>query len=572
MRWIKGLLAVIGGIVVLVVAAAVAVGVLTRERLPDQVVLVLDLEAPVIEAIPDDVFGRAMVGDRWRLQDLIEALERAAADDRVLGLIARVGDGDHGIAAVQEIRQAVQRFRAAGKPALAFAETMGEAGPGNQGYYLASAFERIYLQESGDVGLVGLSSESPFLRETLARLDLEPRLDARERYKTVINHATETGLTEAHREADQALLDDLFNTLLADIAEARGLEVEPLRELIDRGPFFGAEAVAAGLVDGLAYRDQVDAALRAEVGEFAAVDGRRYLRLAEPPRQRGAGVAVIHGSGPVTRGDSSFSPVFGGSTMGADSINAAFAAAIADDDIAAILFRIDSPGGSYVASDAIWRMTQLAREAGKPVVASMGNAAASGGYFVAMGADRIIAQPGTLTGSIGVAGGKLVTDRFWQERLGVHWETLTTSANATMYSFLHDYTEYGWQRHEEWLDRIYDDFVAKAAQGRQLPTGELDALARGRVWTGRQALEHGLVDAVGGYAEARVALRELLQLEADAPLRLVPYPQPRGWLELLSAGNLGAAATRAGDALGPVLRALPGGAAGPLEMSPREIR
>jgi protease IV len=273
-------------------------------------------------------------------------------------------------------------------------------------------------------------------------------------------------------------------------------------------------------------------------------------------------VALIYGDGGVQRGRSSYDPIFGASSMGSDTVSKAFRDAIEDDEIRAIIFRIDSPGGSYVASDAIWRMTLKAREAGKPVVVTMGNVAASGGYFVAMATDRIIAQPGTLTGSIGVLGGKLLTEAAWKENLGVQWDWEQTHPNAGMYVGLQDYTEHGWQRHQDWLDRVYRDFTAKVADGRGMGLDDVHEVAKGRVWTGSQSLEIGLVDQLGGFGEAYAAVRELLAIEADAPLDLRLFPPPRPWYERLRRGGESqpsvamAAAVRALEEIQPLARGL----------------
>ena len=580
MRWLNRICAGLGALVIVVVVIALIASWVGRDRVPGDAVLSVNLEQAVIESIPDDALARAMLGDQLILRDLVESIDRAAEDDRVKALVARIGGANQGTAAVQEIRQAVLRFRESGKPAIAYAETIGEVGPGNQGYYLATAFDEIHMQESGDVGLVGLIAESMFLAGTLDKLNLEPRMDHRHEYKNAMNTFTETELTDAHREASLAVMEDMFAVMVSDIAEARGLTVQEVRERINRGPFLGQEAVDEGLIDGLAFRSQINTMLEERVGEFETIESRRYLNLAGRAHQKGTGVAVIHGTGGVSRGESGYSPLFGSVNMGSDTVSRAFRNAIDDDDVEAILFRVDSPGGSYVASDAILHMVREAREAGKPVVVSMGNVAASGGYFVAMDADRIIAQPGTITGSIGVLGGKFLTTDFWQERFGITWDAVTSSDNASMYTGTHDYSEHGWQRHQDWLDRVYEDFVGKAAAGRDMSYEELEAFAKGRIWTGQQALERGLIDGVGGYGESMAAIRELLDLDSDAPLKLKTFPQPKGWMELISGGGAQPVATSAAvqalESIQPLMRQLrQAGIIGEkqvLEATPPEVR
>ena len=550
-RWFTRIFMTIGLTVVLLAGVGVVIALLARDRVPERTVLLIDFEQAAIEAVPQDTFARLALSDRIVVRELVDALDAAAGDDRVKGVIARIGGG-HPMAMTQEFRQAVQRFRANGKPAIAFAETLGEVGPGNTGYYLAAAFDEIYLQESGDIGLVGLASHGMFLRGALEKLELEPRLDHRHEYKNAMNMLTERAFDAAHREAIAAIIDSMFAVMSNEIAADRGLSPAEFAALVERGPFLGREALDAGLIDGLAYRDEVFARLEALAGgSFETLSPRAYLKIEGGPHEKGAGVAMIYGSGGVQRGQSRFDPLFGDASMGSDTVTRAFREALEDDDIKAILFRVDSPGGSYVASDAIWRMTVQAREAGKPVVVSMGNVAASGGYFVSMASDRIIAQPGTVTGSIGVVGGKFLTREFWEENFGITWDSVQTSANAGMYVGLHDYTEHGWARHQAWLDRVYDDFTDKVARGRGMSQAEVHALAKGRVWTGEQALENGLVDGLGGLAEAQAAIRESLGLAPDAPLHIRVFPAEQPWYADLIPGG-----QPRSDELGAALHAL----------------
>jgi protease-4 len=318
-----------------------------------------------------------------------------------------------------------------------------------------------------------------------------------------------------------------------------------VRALFDAGPYLGDEALEAGLVDGLAYRDELDQQIRERVGEgVERVTLRAYLARAGRPGRRGTTVALIQGDGPVTRGKSAYSLLDGSSTMGADTVAEAFRDAIEDKRVKAIVFRVNSPGGSYVASDTIWRETVRAHEAGKPVIVSMGNLAASGGYFVALDAQRIVAEPGTITASIGVLGGKLVTRGFW-DKIGVTFDEVATSEHSTMWSSMHDFGP-ARSRFEASLDRIYEDFTRKVAAGRGLELDEVRRIARGRIWTGEDALELGLVDELGGMSTAYRAAREELGLEPDAPIRVKRFPARRSPFELLfDRGRTGRAATAA---------------------------
>lgn len=536
-KFLIGLLALTGALSILALIGLFTIGllsVLARPGVPSRTVLEIDFEGGVIEAVPDDAFAQLMLDDQLKLRDVIDALDRGAEDRRVKGLVAKIGSGGMGLAHIQEIRDAVKRFRDAGKPAIAFAETFGEFAPGTGGYYLATAFDEIHLQPSGDIGLTGLMYESTFMRGTYDKLDIEPRMGQRHEYKNAMNTFTETAYTEPHREAMQRLVDSQFGQMVRDIAAARGLAEDVVRERVDRGPYLAQEALDAELVDRLSYRDQVYDAIGTLTGEddpdFLSVTA--YVERAGRPNSRGTTVALIHGYGAVTRGPSSFSPFDGSITMGSDSVAGALRDAIDDRRVRAIILRVDSPGGSYVGSDSIWRETIRAKEAGKPVIVSMGNLAASGGYFVAMHADKIVAEPGTITASIGVLGGKLLTRNFWG-KLGLTMDDVVSSANSTYFNASHDYTEAGQARFDASLDRIYEDFTSKVAEGRGLPLEHVRQVARGRIWTGEDAVEHGLVDALGGVDVALKLAREALDLEADADIRLKRMPPVRSAWELL---------------------------------------
>jgi protease-4 len=530
------LLALIGALVIagLIIAAGVAAITMTSKGgVSKTTVLEIDFEQLIVEHVREEPFSKLLYGKQLTTRDVVDALAKASEDERVVGLVARVGTGPMGMAQIQEIRDAVIRFRESGKTAVAFAETFGEVGPGNGAYYLATAFDEVYLQPSGDIGLTGLMYESPFISGTLEKLGLKPRMDHRHEYKNAMNLYTETEFTEAHREAMQTLVDSQFGQMVRGIAEGRELGDDDVRALIDRGPYLGQEAVDAGLVDELLYRDQVYDLMRQKAGDRAGfLFLSKYLSRAGRPNTRGETVALIYGVGAVTRGTSEFDPLFGEGTMGSDTVTAAFREAIRDDDVTAIVFRVDSPGGSYVASDAIWRETVRARDAGKPVIVTMGNVAGSGGYFVSMSADKIIAQPGTITASIGVLGGKLLTSGLW-EKLGLSWDEVHTSTNSTMWTGTRDYSDSEWERFQAWLDRVYDDFTSKVAAGREMETEAVLEIAKGRIWTGEDALRIGLVDELGGFDEAYRAAREAVGLEPDDDIRVRVYPRPKTAFEIL---------------------------------------
>ncbi|WP_204286845.1 signal peptide peptidase SppA [Microbispora amethystogenes] len=497
-----------------------------RQRRTGPLVLELDLTEGLSEGPPADPVTALLSMRKPRLAEVLSGLRRARKDPRVTALIVKIGGNPLGLGMVQELREAVVKLRAAGKPTVAFAETFGEFGAGTVPYYLASAFERVYLQPSGDVGLTGVALEQRFLRDALARAGVEYQLGQRHEYKTAANMFTQNHMTDAHRESAARIAESVTEQITAGIAEARRLTPERVRELIDQGPFIGAEAVEAGLVDGLKYRDEVYAETVEDGAHLLYVS--RYAKSAlsgKLPHPGADTVALVHGTGMIRLGRSGRSPLGGGGAMGSDTVCAALRAARRDDKVKAIVFRVDSPGGSYVASDAIWREVVLAREAGKPVIVSMGDLAASGGYFVSMAADVIVAQPGTLTGSIGVFGGKPVVGELLG-KLGVATESVAEGANAGMFSPTTAFSETQWERVNAWLDRIYDDFVGKVADGRGLSRERAHELAKGRVWTGADARAAGLADELGGLEDALAMARRRAGLPTAAPVRTYPRMHP----------------------------------------------
>ncbi len=385
-------------------------------RVPKQVILEVDFDRGMTEYVPDESLARLVLMQKPRLRDMVEALGKAAIDNRVTGLVARIGGSTLKLARVQEVRDAVIAFRATGKPAICYAETFGEFGPGNVTYYLATAFDEIYLQPSGNVGLTGLIYEQPFVRGTLDKLGIVPQIDGRKEYKSLRYMFTETKYLPPHREEIVQVMESQFSQIVKGIAVSRKQSEVDIRSLANRGPFIGQEAVDVKLVDGLAYRDEVYDKIKARAGAKAELlDLVEYRKRAGGLNEKGTTVALIYAVGGIERGKSGYNAVTGEIILGSDTITSALRLAADDKDVKAILLRIDSPGGSYVASDTIWRETVKARKAGKPLIVSMGSMAASGGYFIALAADKIVAQPATITGSIGVFGGKMVTAGFFGE-------------------------------------------------------------------------------------------------------------------------------------------------------------
>ena len=535
-RLLVGFFAVIGFLTVLLFAAGLlAVSGLRSPvaPLPANIILTADLTREFPEGPSEDPLRRLVFGARPTLRDALDAVEAAGDDARVKVLFARVGEDGLGLANVQEIRDAVSNFRAKGKLALAFADSFGEFGPGTRPYYLASAFDEIWLQPLGNVGLTGLYTDTPFLKGTLDILGIVPEFDHREQYKTAMNILTESKMTAAHREEVEGLLGSIAGQIVRGIAQDRKLPEGDVRAAIDRGPLLGKEAVEAKLIDRLGYRDEAIAHARARAGSGAGmVNLATYLERARRPHREGATIALIYGSGLIVRNGAGASPLTGSHMMSAAELTRAFRAAVRDSAVRAILFRIDSPGGSAVASETIWREVAFARERGKPVIVSMGNVAGSGGYYVAAPADKIVAEPATLTGSIGVLAGKLVVSDFLK-KIGVSTDSAQIGANAGMFSPTADFSERGRARLEAFLDETYKGFKDHVATGRHMTGEEVEAVAKGRVWSGDEAKARGLIDELGGYAVALRLAKQAANISPEAPVTLTEFPREKGLAELL---------------------------------------
>jgi protease-4 len=534
---------------------------------PNGCVLEMDLRTMPPETAGFDPLALVSGGSRQvALRDVVAAIYRAAEDPRVAGLIARVQLTASPAAAVQELREAIVAFTAA-KPSVAWAETY----PGTLSYYLASAFGEVWMQPAGSVGLIGFASNATFLRDALDKAGIEAQFVARGEYKSAANRFTEHGFTEAHREAVTRMLESLQEQVWEAVGKSRNLDAGALDALADRAPLLRDEAVSSGLVDRIGFRDEAydriaelvgvkdvsgeDTPPRLYVSRYAGA-ARSRLAPPVPPvpgRRAKPAVAVINVDGTIVdgRGGPQFLP-FGASTVGSDTIAPALRQAAADDSVSAIVLRVNSPGGSVTASETLWREVKRARKRGKPVVASMGAVAASGGYYIAAAADAIVASPATVTGSIGVITGKLVI-RDLLQRLGVGLDTVRTNANADAWSIETPFTPEQRAHREAEADLVYADFLERVADGRNLTTEAVDRVARGRVWTGADARERGLVDELGGFRTALRRAKILAGLDEDADVRLVTLPGGSLLDMLRPRASSQPAAASLPDALGALL-------------------
>jgi protease IV len=553
------------GMAVLVSVAGVLLLYLVASRgpaVPEQATLVLRPGGELLEVVPDDVVGQFIGGDARTVRGFVDSLRMARRDARIRSVVLMPGALELPLwGKVQELRDAVLDFRESGKTVTAFLEYGG-----GREYYLASAADRVFLLPTSPLDLTGVASYEMFVRGTLDKVGAYPDFLHIGEYKTAVNQMTERGFTPAHREMTESLNRDIYNQLVSGIARARKKSEAEVRALIDQGPFSPEEALRTGLVDDLAYEDQLDDRVAELRGGDASsrVEGRDYERTTGGSLgfSSGSRVAVLYAVGTITSGRSVFDPL-NGPTVGSDTLVEQIRRVRDDDSIRAIVLRVDSPGGSSIASDVIWRELTITRDQNRsrPLVVSMGDLAASGGYYIAMPGQVIVAQPGTLTGSIGIFTGKMVLSGT-MEKLGVTTETVTSGRNAGIDSPFAPYSDEQRAKVTDYMQGFYENFVEKAATARNTTPERIDAVAQGRVWTGQQARQNGLVDQLGGLTRAIEIAKERAGIPATEEVEVVVYPPRRSIYEAITeqfgstTGGLGVWSVLAGRAERQALAAL----------------
>ncbi len=544
-RGITLVLAGIGALVVVIVIAVLgfAIGFGRTPSVPSNALLVLEVGGDLAENAPADVVSYLQGNRTPTVRSFVEALHKAKADQRVAAVLLKpMGFSSPYWAKVQELRDAVLDFKASGKPIYAYLEYADD-----RNYYLASATDRVFLMPTATLDLKGVATYALFLRGTFDKVGVVPDMHHIGAYKTAVNTYTEKTYTPAHKEMDESLNRDLFNQIVQGVAQTRKKTDAEVTALIDDGPFLADDALKAGLVDELAYEDQATEVLRTQgKTPFAVLDGAQYARVPATAvgLNKGPRIAVIYATGAIVDGSGGYDPL-NGETLGSETLRDAIRAARKDTAVKAIVLRVDSPGGSASASDSIWHELVVARDEkpDRPLIVSMSDLAASGGYYIAMPGQVIVAQPSTLTGSIGIFGGKLVTGGVY-EKLGANIEATSIGRNAEMESPARPFNESEVQKVETQLRSFYTGFVRKAAASRNMTPEQLDALAQGRVWTGQQAKANGLVDELGGLDRAVSIAKARAKLDPKAEVELVTYPRAKGFLELVServGGNSDAA-------------------------------
>ncbi|MBL7074149.1 signal peptide peptidase SppA [candidate division KSB1 bacterium] len=496
----------------------------------------LKLSGPIFVGKP----GFSLFGPKgWTMKSLINRIKQLKEDEAVSGMILKLGPVGVGWGKMQEIRDALTGFREGGKQIICFME-MG----GNGQYYLASVCDKIYMEPSGYLNFNGLRVEVTFLKGTLDKLGIKAELEHIGRYKSASDMLTRDSMSVAHREVMNSILDDLFDQFTTQIAESRHFTNEELVEKIDRGPYTAKEAYEAGLVDSLVYEDQLeDLAKRVGGEKVKVVKAKKYFKRkdyvhdwVDPTRDK---IAIVYATGLIVPGKSETDPFTGSKTMGSETIAKAIRNARENEGVKAIVFRIDSGGGSGLASDIIWHEVKLTTEGEKkkPFIVSMADVAGSGGYYIACAADTIVAEPGTITGSIGVISGKFDISGL-ERKIGFHTDIIKRGEHADIYSSSRGFTEEEREKVRKQIREFYEDFIAKVAEGRDTNAVYIDSIGMGRIWTGRQGVGIGLVDTLGGLDLAVEIAKAAAGIPAEKGVDLEIYPRLKKFGIELKIGSM----------------------------------
>ena len=525
-----GFFAIVGVIVVALIVMAISLASVKKDTkvkdLPERMVLTLDLNGELKEANPQPSVLDALGEPTQTLQDVIQTLDLARQDVRVKGIAVKVDQGGYGVAAIQELRDAIAKFRRSGKFAYFYSDTLGGS-PAMGEYWLATAFDQIWLQPLGEIAITGFSAEIPFARELMDKVGVEAELLHEGKYKSFPEVVTRKSISPENREMTEALLNDLQIQFDNDVGETRKIPATKLHGLMEQAPMIASDALASGLIDAIGYHDEFDNYLEQKTRGARAVKFENYQ--ANGPRAvPGDKIALINVLGALTNVEKE--EARSGEVVSADDISNAIEDAGNAHSIKAIVVRVDSPGGTPLAADMIRRSIELAKSR-KPVIISMGNTAASGGYWMSVDANSIIAQPGTLTGSIGVFGGKINLQKLWT-KLGVNWDRVGNDDNS-MWSTNQPFSEKAREKIAASMSRTYQQFISKVSIGRHMDEQRVEEVAQGRVWTGSQASKNGLVDKLGGLDVAIVTARELAKIPTNRPVNLEVFPKPLNPLEQL---------------------------------------
>lgn len=463
--------------------------------------------------------------------EVIEGINHAAHDPLVKGLLLTLEGKALKLATTQEIREALKAFKATGKFIYTYTDSFGALSNGTMNYYLAAVSTQIWMLPLGTLNFIGLMTEIPFARKALDDLKISPQLGRREEYKGFLESITEADFTQPYRENMQRIIDAFATQIVTDVAADRNLPIAEVRKMLDTGPHAPNAAVTTRMIDQVGYKDQVKDAIKDLLGQKPTYHPFEAYASSLTHRSKGEKIAIIYAVGGIAKGRALRNPLGEEATMDALEIAQTIREAGEDTTIKAIILRIESGGGDPIATSLIGREVERLKTK-KPLIVSMANYAASGGYWIACAARKILAHPGTLTGSIGFYAGKIVTQGFW-EQLGVYWGEIHSGDNAAIWSSGQDYTEAGKQKFNDYLDQVYDIFQETVSRGRNLSREAVHKIAKGQVWTGAEAKGNGLVDELGGLTAAIALAKKEIGLATGDPFTLVHLPAARSFLDFI---------------------------------------
>lgn len=549
-KWFRGFLMFIGFSVLMGIAFFINNIMEEHSISKERVILTYNFDGSIPESQESLNFGKGMFDESIIFYELILALNNAATDKRVSAFVARIDDTRINLAQIQELRRAVALFRNSGKKAYIFSEDMGLGNSGMGEYYLASAFNEIWLQPIGSVALRGVSIELPFFKNMLDKIGAEPDFLRNGKYKTFTETFERTDMSEDHREMMNALLKDIENQIFVDIAKSRSIDDEQFSLLVKGKLYTDSDSLELKLVDKIGYYDELVSMVVSDtkLREDDLISVEEYFLQSNPAGKfkelvKGKGknsVALIMAEGDISSKSGGRSSVSMKSAhiISAD-INKSIKNAIEDENVKVIILRLSTPGGSATSSEAIRRYILKAKEKGKPVIVSMGGYATSGGYWIASAANKIIAENGTITGSIGVFSGKPVLEKLW-EKIGLTWDSVSISGDLPMWSPNRKFSEEEKKRLSLVIDSVYYSFLNRVQDGRKMTSEEVDKLAEGRVFTGLQAKNNGLVDAIGGFGRALDEAKIAIGLTPEDSINIIFFPEKKSpfklFVEFLTTG------------------------------------
>lgn len=497
--------------------------------IPEHTMLVINFDDPITETGETNIFSEIMQTDSLNFVKLLQSVEFASHDDKIDGLVARINTTNLDMAQIQEIAGVIEKFRKSGKKTIVHSRGFGPLGQGNREYYLASFFEKIYMQPHTNIGLTGIDIEVPFARSVLDKIGVYPEFYSRYEYKNAMVSLTDKDMPVTYRENMQALVKSLMGTLQNGIEQNRVL-TEKFSDIINQAPLTAEQGKKLNLIDDVLYISELEDMLEKEgIENFADIND--YAGLIHPNTGDLPQIAVLNISGIISDGQSA-TDFDGELTVGSDSVLTDIDSIKDLDNLKAVVVRINSPGGSYNAADEIYfALKKLKKDKNIPIIISQGGYAASGGYFISLAGDVIVTEPMTVTGSIGVLGGKIVLQNLWQ-KLGINWQDVKIGNNAGIMSINQPFNANEKKIFNASLDEVYKDFTAKTQENRHL-TQSMDNIARGRVWTGAQAVELGLADDLGGYGKAMIYARQRGGLKPEDRFKIATFPHQKSFKEKL---------------------------------------